>query len=443
MSIKIRKLLLFFFSLLFFVFFAYNFSNANEVFDLTAKNAIAIEADTGEILFEHNSKEKMYPASTTKIWTAYLVIKNVEDLNAVVEVKNDLSWVEPSSMFLKVGEKFTVRQLLEVLMLKSANDVAVLLAEYVSGSIEEFAKLMNEEAKKIGCTGTNFVNPNGLPDENHYSTAQDIALMAKVATKSSVLREIANTKSVTIPANDIYPYDRNYTNSNKFLTGNGKMVYNGEEIDIKYDIVNGLKTGYTSAAGRCLVSTASLEGSNIIVAVFGAQGDNVYLDSRKIIDYSFEKIKNNPITLDEMISEDSDSNNGATTREFLKEKNLVDTIGLTADNFYKNQNEDKENPKDDKNKFAKQKNENDNKDNKKEEIDKSKRKNEKDKDASNNTNKEEHSDSLLKRIFKFIGLFLITFIAAIVFLVSLIALFKNKQDEANKQRESAFFRRRR
>lgn len=290
MSTKTKKYLVIFISILL-VILNSKFSFAYENIELTAQNAIAIEAKTGKVLFEKNSNTKMYPASTTKVWTAYLTIKNSNDLNEIVEVKNDLSWVEPSSMFLKVGEKFTIRELLEVLMLKSANDVAVVLAEHISGSVEEFCKLMNEEAKKIGCSGTNFVNPNGLPDDNHYSTAYDMALIAKEAIKSDVLREIAKTKSISLPANDIYPYERNYTNTNKFLTGGRNIVYNGEEIDVKYDIVDGLKTGFTSVAGRCLLSTATLDGTSIIVGVFNAKGDDVYVDSRKIIDYSLERYK--------------------------------------------------------------------------------------------------------------------------------------------------------
>ena len=263
--------------------FAYNID------DIIASNAVAVEADTGKLLFGKNHNEKLYPASTTKAWTAYLVIKYTKNLDEFIEIKSDLSWVEPSSMFLKVGEKFTVRELLEVLMLKSANDVAVALSEYVSGSVEDFATLMNEEAKAIGCKNTNFVNPNGLPDENHYSTAYDMALIAREATTSKILKEIANTKSISLPPNNIYPYPRNYKNSNKFLTGGGTIIYNDEEIDIKYDIVDGLKTGYTNAAGRCLLSTATLDNTSIIVGVFNSKGDNVYLDSRKIIDYSLDR----------------------------------------------------------------------------------------------------------------------------------------------------------
>ena len=258
---------------------------------LTATNAIAIESRTGEVLFGKNENDKIYPASTTKAWTAYLTIKNVPDLNEIVEVKNDVSWVEPSSMFLQVGEKFTVRQLLEVLMLKSANDVAVVLAEYVSGSVSEFVKLMNEEAKKIGCKNTHFYNPNGLPDVNHYSTAYDMALIARECLTSDTLRDIASTRHIIVPGNDVHPEAREYTNSNKFLTGGTNILYKGELIDSKYSIVEGLKTGYTSAAGRCLLSNAIVDDTEVIVGVFNSQGDDVYIDSRTIIDYALEKYK--------------------------------------------------------------------------------------------------------------------------------------------------------
>lgn len=290
---KYKRLLSLFLSFLIFILnfnFSFSFAAEDEL-ALTATNAIAIESKTGNVLFGKNEYQKVYPASTTKVWTAYLTIKQVENLDEIIEVKNDVSWVEPSSMFLKVGEKFTVRQLLEVLMLKSANDVAVVLAQYVSGSVEEFAKLMNEEAKKIGCENTNFVNPNGLPDENHYSTPYDMALIAKEALKSDILREIAGTEYISVPGNDVHPESRAYKNTNKFLTGGTNILYKGELIDSKYNIVEGLKTGYTSAAGRCLLSNAVVDDTEVIVGVFNSKGDEVYVDSRTIIDYALEKYK--------------------------------------------------------------------------------------------------------------------------------------------------------
>lgn len=265
----------------------FNVSAQSNIPDITAPHAVAIEASTGAILFEKNAHEKMYPASTTKVWTAYLVAKNVKDLKEVVTVTKDLSDIEPSSMFLKVGESFTVEQLLQVLMLKSANDVAVVLAEHVSGSVEEFSKLMNAEAKKIGCLNTNFVNPNGLPDDNHYSTAYDMALIGKESLKNKFIAETAKLTEISIPATE-FTEERHYINSNKFLTGGKNMIYNGQEIDIKYDIVDGLKTGYTEKAKRCLLSTAKKRNTRVITAVFGADGDNIYSDSRAIIDYSLD-----------------------------------------------------------------------------------------------------------------------------------------------------------
>ena len=272
-----------------------------ETLPLFANTAIAIESSTGQVLYEKNAREKMYPASTTKLWTAYLVIKNTEDLNKKITVQSDLSWVEPTSMYLKVGETFTVRELLEVLMLKSANDVAVLLAIETSGSVEEFARLMNEEAKAIGCYDTNFVNPNGLPDANHYSTAYDMALMAKESLKSDVLREIVKKEEIRLPANEFYPYERVYRNSNKFLTGEGQMPYNGNFVDYKYDIVDGLKTGYTSEAGRCLMTTAELDGTRVITGVFNSKGDDVYTDSRVLIDYSLANYKTRSVIKKEQL----------------------------------------------------------------------------------------------------------------------------------------------
>lgn len=268
---------------------------------LFANTAILMEADTGQVLYEKNSREKMYPASTTKLWTAYLVIKNTENLDKKITVESDLSWVEPTSMFLKVGETFTIRELLEVLMLKSANDVAVLLAVETSGSIEAFAELMNKEAKAIGCENTNFVNPNGLPDDNHYSTAYDMALIARETLKSDVLMDIAKTKEIRLPANEFYPHERFYKNSNKFLTGEGQMPYNGGFVDYKYDVVDGLKTGYTSKAGRCLMTTAEKDGTRIITGVFNSKGDDVYTDSRVLIDYAFANYKTRTILKNEDI----------------------------------------------------------------------------------------------------------------------------------------------
>lgn len=253
--------------------------------------SIVMDRKTKEIIYSKNENEKMYPASTTKVWTAYLTLKYSKGLDEKITVSKDLSYVEPSSMYLKEGESFTIKQLLQSLMLNSSNDVAVLLAEHISGTVEEFAKLMNEEAKKIGCKNTNFVNPNGLPDENHYSTAYDMGLIGIEAMKNEKLAEIVKTEVVTIPKTKQTDYNRIYRNTNKFISGKGTIQYNNQDINPKYDIVDGLKTGYTRAAGRCLLTTATKDGMDVIVGVFKSNGDNVYSDSRRLIDYAYENYK--------------------------------------------------------------------------------------------------------------------------------------------------------
>ncbi len=173
-------------------------------------------------------------------------------------------------------------------MVHSCNDVAYVLAEHVSGSIPEFADLMNKEAEAIGCTGTHFNNPNGLPDTNHYTTAKDMALIARKCMSDSVFREIVATKSVKFKPTKQYPHERVYTNSNKFLTSHQKIMYRGKRIDIKYDIVDGIKTGFTNAAGKCLLTSAVKDNQRIISAVFNSTNEGIYVDSRTLIDYGFE-----------------------------------------------------------------------------------------------------------------------------------------------------------
>ncbi|WGX76742.1 hypothetical protein QJS64_06690 [Paraclostridium bifermentans] len=158
-------------------------------------------------------------------------------------------------MYLVPGEQVTVRQLLEGLLLVSGNDAAVVLAQHISGSIPEFANLMNEEAKKIGAKNTHFHNPNGLPDPEHYTSAYDMALMAREAMNNEDFRNIVNKKTIKVPATNLSP-ERTLINTNKFLTGTTTIPYKGQNTDIKYDIVDGIKTGYTDDAGKCLLSSA-------------------------------------------------------------------------------------------------------------------------------------------------------------------------------------------
>lgn len=269
-------------------------SFADETIDkvnLSSNYGVVIDYETGRILGGENIHSKIYPASTTKIWTAYLVIKNIDNLNEPIEIK-EVPLVEASSLYLQKGEIFTVKQLLEGLLIHSANDAAEVLAKRVSGSVEEFAKLMTEEAKKAGALNTSFKNPHGLPNDDHYSTPYDMALLARTAMSEEIIRETVKQPSIsfkiTNTATSKINVDRYFLNKNKFLRSSATMIYKDKEVPIKYDIVDGIKTGYTDTAGNCLLSSAVKNDMRVIAAVFKAMGTNVYVDSRTLLDYGFE-----------------------------------------------------------------------------------------------------------------------------------------------------------
>ena len=276
------------------VFNTINLSFADNNLNLTAEYAVLMDYETGQVLYNKNGYNKLYPASTTKVWTAYVVLKHVKDLSQVVEIKN-LPIIDGSSMYLKEGESFTVKELLDSLLINSSNDVAMVLAQYVGGTIENFVNMMNYEAKSIGAKNTHFNNPHGLPDENHYTTAYDMALMAKKAMDNEIFRDIVKTKSIKYAPTKTYPYERYFENTNQFLTSKDKMDYKGQQVDIKYDVVDGIKTGYTDAAGRCLLSTGVKNNIRVISAIFKSTTNDLYLDSRTLLDYGFDNFYNKTI----------------------------------------------------------------------------------------------------------------------------------------------------
>ena len=212
---------------------------------------IVMEVDSNRVIHEKNAHEKKYMASTTKILTAITVIENC-DLNSKVAVGNETVGIEGSSIYLRAGEVLTVKELLYGLMLRSGNDCAETLAVFCSGSIKDFALLMNKTAEKIGSKNSNFVNPHGLHDDNHYTTAYDLALISCYAMKNDNFREIVGTKSVKI-SNSLGENQRLLINKNKMLKN-----LEGE---------TGIKTGYTKKAGRCLVSSCMRDGVEYVSVV--------------------------------------------------------------------------------------------------------------------------------------------------------------------------------
>ncbi len=235
---------------------------------------IVMEVNTNRVIHSLNINQEKYMASTTKILTAITVIENC-NLADVVEVKKETTGIEGSSIYLEEGEKLSVEHLLYGLMLRSGNDCAETLAMYCSGNLKDFAILMNQTAKKIGATNSNFVNPHGLHDENHYTTAYDLALISCYAMKNNTFRKIVGTKSIDIPFTT-REYNRHLINKNKMLN--------------EFSGSNGIKTGYTKKAGRCLVSSCNRNGIEFICVVLNCPP--MFEKSKTLLSTAFDNYKN-------------------------------------------------------------------------------------------------------------------------------------------------------
>lgn len=247
--------------------------------EIAAQGAILVDAGTGEVLFEKNADQRFYPASITKIMTALLVIENTDFSDTVHFSKSATTNLESGAVRLGLseGDSVSVKDCLYALMLRSANDVANGLAEHAGGSLQGFAAMMNQRAKELGCTNTNFVNPSGLNSDSHYTTARDMALIARTCFDNEKFRGIVSTKTYSFPA------IRNNPKST-LLTMGHKMIF---EADYRYDKdVIGGKTGYTMKAGNTLVTAAERDGRRLIVVILKSSGTH-YSDTKKLLDYGF------------------------------------------------------------------------------------------------------------------------------------------------------------
>ncbi len=262
------------FSCLFFCNLTYNVKNNGTVLAENTSSEIVMEVNSERVLYKSNEKSKKYMASTTKILTALCVIENC-DISDIVTVTSQTVGVEGSSIYLEAGEQISVKELLYGLMLRSGNDCAETLAVYCSGSIKEFASLMNETAKRIGATDSNFVNPHGLHDDNHYTTAYDLALISCYAMKNQTFREIVGTKRVDVSFST-RDYKRHLVNKNKMLT--------------EFDGATGIKTGYTKKAGRCLVSSCIRNGMELVCVVLNCPP--MFEKSKSLLNECFNEYHN-------------------------------------------------------------------------------------------------------------------------------------------------------
>ena len=300
---------------------------------LYAKSAILIEAGTGQVVFEKNADDTMFPASTTKILTVLLGLQNgnLDDTVYLSETAADVS-DDSSRIPLEVGESINFRDLLYATMLRSGNEGANLIAETISGDMSSFVQLMNQTAQNLGCTSTKFTNPNGLHDDNHYTTARDMAIIAREAMKNEEFVKIVEAKSYTLPASNI--------NKRRKLTSRiSEFIVPGEKNDFYYPYGNGIKTGFTNSAGHCFVGSAESLGVKLISVVFYTTQNGRWTDTKKLMDYGFSQISSmspqeiysvDPIVLETSGYSLKDENLGKLELELVSESGQTNMMVVTT-----------------------------------------------------------------------------------------------------------------
>ncbi len=272
------------------------YAEYNDSVDLRADIACMICMDNDEAIFNKNYNKKSAPASLTKIMTALVALERCSDLQSPVVISqyaiDSLVGTDSSTAGLVPGEKVTMYDLLNCLLIKSANEAAIAIAEYVGGSVPAFLDMMNKKAKDLGCTGTNYVNVHGLDQEGQYTTAHDMYLICKEAMRNPVFAKIVGRTSYTMPKTNM--------NEVRILPSTNFMI-NSNYTDCYVSYATGIKTGTTDDAGRCFITMASKNGYNYIVIVMGADpedaapgenGENIaFIECKKMIQWAFENIR--------------------------------------------------------------------------------------------------------------------------------------------------------
>jgi D-alanyl-D-alanine carboxypeptidase (penicillin-binding protein 5/6) len=283
---------------------------------VSAPAAILIDSESGRVLYEKNADVKMYPASTTKVMTG-LLASEFKNLDEQITASPNVVKIErgSSQIYLNPGEILTMRQLLYALMLPSANDAAIAIAEAIGGSVDGFATIMNERAQSLGAMNTHFANPNGLHDDNHYTTARDLSVIAREGMKNPIFREVVGTYQYVIPATN-KQVERNYlTNGNKLISKvNNKY---------KYEYAIGIKTGYTTKSQHCLVGGAKKDNLELISVILGDAKDFIYTDSIALFEYGFANFKKLEILKKDMIVTTVDIENGDRKLNLLAKEDYL------------------------------------------------------------------------------------------------------------------------
>lgn len=236
---------------------------------VSARSAILIEAETGSVIWSKNPDQRLPMASTTKIMTALVALENC-DVSKTVQVAEEATGIEGSSIYLYPNEKLTMEELLYAMLLESANDAAAAIAIEIGGDIQTFSEMMNQKASKLGLENTHFTNPHGLDDEEHYTTARELAIIAAEAMRNPTFKTIVSTYKKTIPLND---------------TEGVRLLINHNKLLKAYEGSCGIKTGYTKKSGRCLVSSAERDGVKLIAVTLNAPND--WSDHKQMLDFGF------------------------------------------------------------------------------------------------------------------------------------------------------------
>ena len=248
-----------------------------------AESAILMEANTGAVLYAKNINEKLYPASVTKILTALIASENCkldENVSFTNDAVHSINWKEDANMGINAGDQITMEQCLYGLLVGSANEAAYAIAEHISGpgNISGFAELMNKKAKELGCTNSNFVTPNGIHDENHYTSAHDLALIGQAFFSNELLSKMSSTTSYHIPQTSTQPRE------DMIVWAKSKLLPGKEYA---YDNLVGTKTGFTSEARQTLVSCAEKNGLKLICVIMKEETPNQFTDTIELFDYGF------------------------------------------------------------------------------------------------------------------------------------------------------------
>ena len=263
---------------------------------VSAASAVLLDAESGRILYARNENEERAIASITKLMTALVAAEYLDDLSQTITVRKEWTGIEGTSLYLKAGEEISLETLLYGLLLHSGNDAAVALAAHCAGDVETFVGWMNQRARDLGMTGTHFSDPSGLGDEDHYSTALDMARLGAACLKNPVVAKIVATKSIVLEG-------RSFTNHNKLLW--------------QYEGCTGMKTGYTRQAGRTLVSSAERDGQKLVCVTLSDGND--WADHKALLDYGFETYPR------QVLAEE-----GGTLRRMTVEESLLRQVPVVA-----------------------------------------------------------------------------------------------------------------